>query len=370
MWSYFLLFLIPAGIAFSPLKGDKYINYMLWTIVGLLCVLVIGLRYEVGVDWGNYLVYLDNVRGGELKTKILETAYGNATAYIALSWVVLQLGLGIHAVNTVCAVFFTVGLIKYCQKQPLPWVALAVAMPYVVCVVSMSITRQATALGFLLWGLSVLRAGNEGKYFALIMIGSLFHISLIITLPLIVCTREKTPWVYYPFFVFFLLGLFYLLSTLTTAAGGMNLLAGYLIIFEYTATRYSAGAAIRILLTVLPVLVALFYWKRIQMISTDFRIIKWMAIASIIAVPALILSTTLIDRFSVYLLPLQLALWSRLIAVQKTMLLRSIWASTIISFYGVVLFVFFTFAIHASYWLPYRMWPFSSETIYPPTIPM
>ena len=144
----------------------------------------------------------------------------------------------------------------------------------------------------------------------------------------------------------------------------------YYIVFEYTATRYSAGGPIRTFLNVLPVLIALFYWKRIQMISTDFRIIKWMVLASIIAVPALILTTTLVDRLGVYLMPLQLALWPRLIAVQKTMLLRSIWASMIISFYGVVLFVFFKFGTHAPYWLPYRMWPFSSETIYPPTIPM
>ena len=106
------------------------------------------------------------------------------------------------------------------------------------------------------------------------------------------------------------------------------------------------------------------------MISTDYKIIKWMAIASIIAIPALSLSTTLVDRLGLYLMPLQVALWPRLIAVQRTKLQRSFWASMIIVFYGLVLFVFFNFALHAEWWLPYRLWPFTSEPLYPYPTPL
>ena len=372
MWAYWLLFLVPAGIAFSPIKGDKNVNYMLWATVGLLCILLIGLRYEVGGDWDNYLAYFDRVRGRDLTLDlILGGAYGNATAYITLSWVALKLGLGglaIYFVNTVCAAIFMVGLIKYCQKQPMPWIALAVAIPYMVCAVAMGYTRQATALGFLLWGLSVLRAGNEKKYFALIVLGSFFHLSVIITLPFILLTREKISRRGYLLFGSFLVGLFFLFITIET--GGRNLLENFQIILEYTATRGSAGAAIRTYLNALPVLVSLFFLSRIKMISTDYKIIKWMAIASIIAIPALSLSTTLVDRLGLYLMPLQVALWPRLIAVQRNKLQRSFWTSMIIVFYGLVLFVFFNFAIHAEWWLPYRMWPFTSEPFYPYPAPM
>ena len=175
-------FLVPAGIAFSPIKGDKNSNYMLWAIVGLLGILLIGLRYEVGGDWEPYLVYLDIAKGLDLSfNTLLRIGYANATAYTLLNWVAIQLGFGIYGiyfVNTVCGVIFMVGLILYCRKQPIPCAALAVAMPYLVCAVGMGYTRQATALGFFLWGLSILRQGNELKYFALILLGCFFHLSV------------------------------------------------------------------------------------------------------------------------------------------------------------------------------------------------
>jgi hypothetical protein len=250
----------------------------------------------------------------------------------------------------------------------MPWAALAVAIPYLVCAIGMGYTRQATALGFFLWGLSILRQGNELKYAALILVGCFFHLSVIVTLPLMVLTRKNILWFYYPLFGLFLVGIFFLFNTITI--GSRTLIENYQIIWEYTATRYSAGAEIRTYLNATPVLMSLFFWNRIKMISPDYKIIKWMAIAAILAIPALSVSTTLIDRLGLYLIPLQVALWPRIIAAQSTVLLRTIWLSMIMVFYGLVLFVFFNFAVHASWWLPYKMFPFQSEPIYPVPIPM
>ena len=116
---------------------------------------------------------------------------------------------------------------------------------------------------------------------------------------------------------------------------------GMTIIWEYTRTRESAGGVLRTYLNAVPVFVALFYWKRIKMISTDYKIMKWMAIACLVAIPALSIGPTLIDRLGLYLMPIQFALWPRIIAVQRTNLQRSFWTSMIIVFYGLVLFVFF-----------------------------
>ena len=58
MWAYWLLFLLPAGIAFSPIRGDKYVQQLTWAMVGLLGILLIGLRYKVGGDWMTYIEYL------------------------------------------------------------------------------------------------------------------------------------------------------------------------------------------------------------------------------------------------------------------------------------------------------------------------
>ena len=370
LWAYWLLFLTPASLAFFPIKFDKNINYILWAIVGLLCILIIGLRFNVGGDWDNYLMKLDMARLLEFgRAEIFGSSFGNAIGYMMLNWVALQLGWGIYFVNTFCATAFIVGLVLFCRKQPFPWIALAVAIPYMVCAVAMGYTRQSAAIGFFLCGLSILRPGNELKYCVLILFGSLFHLSVIITLPLVIFAREKVHWLAFPLIGLFLYGVFNMLTQITTR-GGASMVEGMAIIWEYTRTRQSAGGALRTYLNAVPVLVSLFYWNRIKIISTDYKIIKWMAIACLVAIPALSIGPTLVDRLGLYLMPVQVALWPRLIAVQRTTLLRSTWAASIIAFYGLVLYVFFHYAVHSHLWIPYRMWPFSSEPVYVMPMPM
>ena len=371
MWAYWLLFLLPAGIAFSPIRGDKYVQQLTWAMVGLLGILLIGLRYKVGGDWMPYIEYLQEahmaVQVGGLEEIIAGSSLVNGSLYIFLNWVAIRLGfgmdMGIYFVNLFCAVIFVTGLIRFCQKQPMPWLALAVAVPYLVCVVAMGYTRQATALGFLLWGLSILKAGNEHKFIGLVFLGSLFHISLVVTLPLVMFAREKILWWFYPFIGCFFIGLYFWVTTL-------GLLDLYETVLEFYIGSHSAGGEIRAYMNALPVFVALFFRAKIKAISFDYKIIKWMAIAALISIPMLSVSTTLIDRFALYLIPLQIALWPRIIAVQRTMVMRSAFASMIIVYYSLVLFVFFNFGLHSSWWVPYQMWPFTSETIYPLLSPM
>ena len=100
MIPYWLLFLLPAGMAFSPIKGDKNVNSILWVIVGLLCILMIGLRYKVGGDWDNYITYIDLARPRDFSiADTLAASYGNATGYMIISWIAIQLGLGVYTLK-------------------------------------------------------------------------------------------------------------------------------------------------------------------------------------------------------------------------------------------------------------------------------
>ena len=122
MWAYWLLFLLPVGMILSPFKIDRNINYLVWAIFGLLAVLLIGLRYEIGVDWAGYLIYLDQarIRQDDIAAVIM-VGNANGLAYMLLNWTVIKLGLGIYVVNLVSAAILIIGLMKYCQKQPIPW---------------------------------------------------------------------------------------------------------------------------------------------------------------------------------------------------------------------------------------------------------
>jgi hypothetical protein len=126
-------------------------------------------------------------------------------------------------------------------------------------------------------------------------------------------------------------------------------------------------------MNVLPVLISLLVWKRIRMMSTasaDYKMIKWLSVATLLSLPALLYSYTMTDRMGIYLMPVQLALWPRIITVLKTKLGRSFMMSNAIAFYGLVLYVFFHYANHSFFWVPYLMFPFTSEPIYPHPIVM
>ena len=52
---YWTLLLIPIAVFFTPIRVDKMLSNILWTIYWIFLTLVIGLRHEVGGDWNHYL---------------------------------------------------------------------------------------------------------------------------------------------------------------------------------------------------------------------------------------------------------------------------------------------------------------------------
>ena len=63
-----------------------------------------------------------------------------------LNWLSIQMDWGILGVNLIGGAIFAFGLVAFCRRQPRPWLALAVAIPYLVIVVAMGYSRQGIAL--------------------------------------------------------------------------------------------------------------------------------------------------------------------------------------------------------------------------------
>ena len=122
MWPYWLLFLVPAFHAVSklrqalpPLKSAFLPEP--WRTVFVLLTLMIGLRHNVGGDWGNYLEHIE-AAGSE---RLSETFVHGDPAYSLLNWIAAQSGLGVYLVNSVFALLFTWGLLAFCRNQPRSW---------------------------------------------------------------------------------------------------------------------------------------------------------------------------------------------------------------------------------------------------------
>ena len=78
-----------------------------------------------------------------------------------------------------------------------------------------------------------------------------------------------------------------------------------------------------------------------------------MAVAMLIALFVLP-SSTVVDRLSLYLIPLQLAVLPRVAYLFGA---RNLGRFLVVVYAALVLFVWLNFAVHAEYWLPYQIYP-------------
>ena len=317
-----------------------------WVMFGMLS-LMIGLRHEVGGDWGNYLRILNAATGISLKEALSQSD----PAYSLLNWVAAKSGLGVYLVNSVCAVLFAWGLVVFCRMQPRPWLAMVVAVPYLVTVVAMGYSRQGVAIGVAMLGLVALGRGQVLRFMLWLVVAAAFHKSALILMPLAVLAGTKRR-------IFTLLwvgvaGSFLYVLLLQESVEGLS--ASYV-----EAQLESSGAAIRVAMNALPAVVFLLLRKRFQLALAQRSFWTWMALGALAFLVLLELSpsSTAVDRVALYWIPLQVFVWSRLPdALSQRGSKKTKWVFGVIAYSASVLFIWMSFGAHATAWLPYQFYP-------------
>lgn len=353
MLPYWLFFLVPALAALEsgprlrvradgtrPLRIDAT-----WLLMIVALTLVIGFRYEVGGDWGNYFRYLF----GAENLNLSDLSGMEDPGYWALNILSTQLGLGITGVNTFGAFLFSTGLVLFCRSLPRPWLALACAMPYLVIVVGMGYTRQAIALGLVMIGLVMLGRQRFVVFALWVLAGALFHKSAVVLIPIAALTISKNRF------------LTLALVTGASALGYVSLLAdsaARLVETYVDQTIASSGAFIRLAINAVPAILFLLYRKRFAISPTEKRlwlIFSFMAVGMFLAFFPTNLSTAL-DRMALYIIPLQLVVFAHLPDAIGTFGRRNqAIVALILLYYATILFVWLNFGIHSTYWVPYQM---------------
>jgi hypothetical protein len=350
MWPYWMLFIVPAYLAISRLKPTpcstlNFINNkwpFAWRFTFVVLVLMIGLRHEVGGDWAAYLLNMEYMD---------EFSPYTDPANQLLYWLGINSGGGIYLVNLVSAVFFTFGLVEFCRDQPRPWLALTVAVPYLITVVAMGYTRQGVAIGLAMLGIVALGRGSTVKFVFWVALAATFHKSAVILVPLAILANTKRRlitllWVGITAFVLFALLLREALD---------NLISGY-IGDEYQ----SSGAAIRVAMNAVPALLFLFFRNRFQLSREQRTFWTWMALSALLLVLALSISpsSTAVDRVALYWIPLQLFVLSRMPNVLGSQFGKNGFLVNVVVLYSAaVLFVWLFYGVHSVYWIPYQFYP-------------
>ncbi len=350
MLPYWFLFGVAAWLAVTRLRpvvspAKRWPDW--WRVTFVLLMLMIGLRHEVGADWLTYLEHIENASGDSL----LDTIGTGDPAYGLLNWLAARSGLGPYFVNTVCAVIFSWGLVVFCRAQPRPWLALVVAVPYLVTVVAMGYTRQGAAIGLVMLGLVALSERKLLRFVVFVALAAMYHMSAVILMPLAVLagTRHRVwtlLWVGVASAVLFVLLLQESVEALNTT---------------FIEAQYqSQGAAVRMAMNAMPAIIFLWFRRRFVMPQADRTFWTWMSLGALGFVGLLLVSpsSAAVDRVALYWIPLQLFVLSRLPnALGKPGGLNGILVCGVVAYSAAVLLVWLFFATHAFAWLPYQFYP-------------
>ncbi|HHJ13125.1 MAG TPA: EpsG family protein [Gammaproteobacteria bacterium] len=340
MWPYWVVYLLPA-IAALLLDGRRKQLPHPWWAMGALLVLFVGYRHRVGGDWFNYIDHLARV----WRVGIFDPVEGGDPGYVYVNRIVSTLGGDIYDVNLVAAMIFVFGLMIFCRSLPRPWLALAVAIPYIVVVVGMGYTRQAIALGLIMWGIVYLEKGKLVHYIAFVSAATLFHKTAVIMIPLGIFLQRR-GWV---------------LRVVAIGLVGLGLWNAFLVESQETlwknyvvAQMQSEGARIRVIMNALPALLLILQWKKWRALFANAQLWLWMSIAALACIPLVGYASTAVDRIALYLTPLQIVVYSRLPVLWQRSIQPALVTLGVVMAYGLVLFVWLNYASHAPYWLPYR----------------
>lgn len=357
MWPYFVMFLVPAALAVrertraSGIQGGVALQARIptgwWISIGSLSLLV-GLRYEVGGDWFNYLAIFEQA----WVSSVYADWWSNDPGYRLLEWLAVQMDWGIQGVNLMAATVFSYGLVLFCRHLPRPWLALAVAVPYLVIILGMGYTRQGVALGCLMIGLVEMGKARVARFVIWTVLGATFHKSAVLLLPMAALATTQS-------------------RLFTTVWVGVVLVGAYALLLQdavealqtsYLDAEYeSEGALVRLVMNGLPAIVLLWKRHRFAVSLPQQRLWVWFALASLalLALYYVSPSSTAVDRVGLYLLPLQVMVFAHLPEALGRQNGRGNqgWVLAILAYYGIVQLVWLNFATHAFAWLPYRWYP-------------
>jgi hypothetical protein len=341
-WALFGIFGFAAAMTNEQRQHRP--SFVGWLAAGLFLTIVIGLRREVGGDWFGYVRIFERLPHLDFGRALTATD----PAYAAVNLLAAKMGLDLWAVNLACAAIFTFGLLRLCRDQPNPVLAVLIGIPYLVIVVAMGYTRQGAALGLVMLALFYYFRGWIGRMALALALAVAFHKSAILVIPLIALASSRRR-----LLTFLLLGVIaattYWLFIATTVDRLM---------LNYVVARYGAsGAGIRIAMNLVPATIFLLNRKRFTTVREESRLWTIFSIGSFVSFVFLMISpsSAAVDRSSLFLIPLQLFVLSRIPVAFSDKTKSSIPLRIAVILYSLLVqFIWLNYADNARDWIPYH----------------
>lgn len=346
---YWLLFAFPALMALGyPVAGERLRADAAQALALLAFVLayalLAGLRHETGGDWNTYDIIFEDIRTDTLGYALTATD----PLFGFINWVSAQLGTGVYMVNAVCAWVLGYGVVKVAVRLRDPWLAILMAVPYLLIVVGLGYVRQSAAIGMVLIAIASFDQSRPVRTVFYLLVAMAFHSTAVVAFPL---------------FAYALTSRYKILAVLFALIGALafvTVLAPRLETFEagYLDAEYESGGALtRLVMSLVPSALLLLRWKHFGASERVRSVWVLIAVANFLCLAALILtpSSTAVDRIALFFSVAQMGVMGEFrdlvplpdrFAVAVRLILIGVAAS--------VQVVWLVFATHAEYWVPYE----------------
>ena len=342
-----LLFLATVFLDSDDEYNDQVLianKYYFLFVFFLLLALVVGVRFQIGADWFSYEYYYDMME----RFSFLDIFTLKDPGYQLINFASHSLGLGMMGVNLTCGVIFSYALVKFSTKQSDMFLSLLVAFPYLFIVVGMGYARQAVAIAFLMLAITQLYEEKIIGYVVLLVIGAFFHKTAIVMVPIafLITERNRNQKIFFG-------GLFSVIVIYLFFSSSIDTL-----MYSYVESdRYnSQGAFIRVVMSFLPGVLFLMFRDRFNFSPIIYQLVLLLSCASVLLFVLLLAVSslsTIIDRFALYIIPLQMLVLSNLQGL-FTRWNKFTVHLLVCGYLFAVLFVWLNFASHANAWVPYK----------------
>ncbi len=267
--------------------------------------------------------------------------------YYSLNYISAKLGASVYLLNFVCALIFMIGIAIFCRSTPRPLLSLASAFPYLIVVVAMGYTRQSVAISMIMISITYLIRNKVLHFIFFIFLGMLFHKTAIIFLGMGLFVISKNR------FLNIILVIFMGIIAYFT------LLEAYLekLIWAYiTSDQQSSGALIRLSMNFIPAFLLLLLYKRMVFSKIEIKLYLLMALTSLalLAMYFIFDISTALDRIGLYMIPLQLVVFSRIPDLFTYQFDKALAYTMIFLYLLTILTVWMNFAGHSYLWIPYK----------------
>ena len=339
MLIYFLILIFPLTMGLlQPLKPQKsYVGFWLYFLALLVFC---GFRFEVGADWIGYQ-YIYEAYFNRGFDEVLEIS---EPSFFLVNKVSDWLGFGYAGVIFIGSLIFLYGCFCYARKTSNPWLAVAAVMPYLIFIISLSGIRQACAIGIGFYLFAQWERSSMVEKVAVIALAVSFHNSAGVLMLFVIFGLKSSAF----------LRISLAIAVAVFLAYGLNRTDS----FEKYKSVYvdenliSGGAFFHVLLIAFPSALYLLFRKKLAKASLSDGNVFLASILTLGAMPLLAVSSTGIDRLTLYFSFVQMLVYPAILRAGVTS--RSMLRLGISVLVMAIFFVYFLYGTHAFTYLPYK----------------